>query len=343
MNLTIASRFLSDKFRWVIFRRCCPRSSSLRFLWPRHLAMRSVVSRTMAAQQAEPRFPSDCRTAALGQTAWTFVPAKQRAKCRAAQTQLMCVFQAWCFPTGTEAPEQCCFVESWGKVTMKAVRSEGTPLLAKQGCFSFYLYFFFIKVDDRKQEGRYFFSLRAVLLSWLFYATTPPRASSTAAGRTGLPAAAGVGPLGPGSLSRRVTPSPTRHRDRRDPWDGCLCGSARSTAGPGQAERDRVRSQEESRPRSPLTSRPGGEWGSAPAATAGGCHGNQTPTAWGRGSIPLRPTNAGRRAEAGIEPRLRARGASRLPSARQDVRRTSEPPEEPVATGGPRRKSFEAS
>lgn len=104
--------------------------------------MRSVVSRTMAAQQAEPRFPSDCLTAALGQTGWTFVPTKQRAKCRAAQTQLMCVFQVWCFSMGTEAPEQCCFVGSWGKVTMKAVRSEGTPLLAKQGCFSFYLYFF---------------------------------------------------------------------------------------------------------------------------------------------------------------------------------------------------------
>lgn len=221
--------------------------------------MRSVVSRTMAAQQAEPRFPSDCLTAALGQTGWTFVPTKQRAKCRAAQTQLMCVFQVWCFSMGTEAPEQCCFVGSWGKVTMKAVRSEGTPLLAKQGCFSFYLYFFFNKSRRRRKARRMLFLFTESCTSFLFYGTTPPRASSTAAGRAGLPAAAGVGPLGPGSLSRRVTPSPTRHRDHRDPWDGCLCGSARSTAGPGQAERDRVRSQEESRPRSPLTSRPGGE------------------------------------------------------------------------------------
>lgn len=58
--------------------------------------------------------------------------------------------------------------------------------------------------------------------------------------------------------SRRVTPSSARLSDLRVPCDGCLYGPARSTAGPGQAERGRVHSREESRPRSPLTSRPGG-------------------------------------------------------------------------------------
>lgn len=153
--------------------------------------MRSVVSRTMAAQQAEPRFPSDCRTAALGQTGWTFVPTKQRAKCRAAQTQLMCVFQVWCFSMGTEAPEQCCFVGSWGKVTMKAVRSEGTPLLAKQGCFSFYLYFFFNKSRRRQKARRTLFLFTESCTSFLIVLRDKPSQSKQYGGGTSRAAGSG--------------------------------------------------------------------------------------------------------------------------------------------------------